>query len=237
MKDARAEAQMAEADDLVISPVPRARSSRRKVQAGRPTLKELERRKAKILQVATSLFLKNGYAATSLVDIARSARVASRTLYRHFGDKEAIFKSVLFARETAAVFERPEVGDGEALQDVMGKAARYVCDVSLRPSTVVLMRLALAESKSFPDLTKTLMDASFAEFRKNVKSLFDDLAARGMIKDDDTAFSTELFLDILLGITPMMVYAGWETPALSDKDVARKLAFFMQSRWGRQAGS
>ena len=99
------------------------------------------------------------------------------------------------------------------------------------------MRLALAESKSFPDLTKTLMDASFAEFRKNVKSLFDDLAARGMIEDEDTAFSTELFLDILLGITPMMVYAGWEPPALSDKDVARKLAFFMQSRWGRHAKS
>lgn len=237
MKGARAEAQMAEADDVVTSAAPRTRPSRRKVQAGRPTLKELERRKAKILQVATSLFLKNGYAATSLVDIARSARVASRTLYRHFGDKEAIFKSVLFARETAAVFTRPEVSDGESLQDVMGKAARYVCEVSLRPTTVVLMRLALAESKSFPDLTKKLMDASFAEFRRNVKALLDDLESRGMIKDEDTAFSTELFLDILLGITPMMVYAGWETPALSDKDIAKKLDFFMRSRWGRQGGS
>lgn len=228
----KAQAQMAEQDDVHIGAAPPARNARRKVTAGRPTQKELERRKAKIMQVATSLFLKNGYAATSLVDIARSARVASRTLYRHFGDKEAIFKSVLFARETAAVFPHPEIEDGDTLQDVMAKAARYVCEVSLRPSTVVLMRLALAESKSFPDLTKKLMDASFASFRSNLKDLFDDLVARKMIKDDDTAFSSELFIDILLGITPMMVYAGWETSALSEKEIGRRLAFFTASRWG-----
>lgn len=232
MKASKAQAQMADQDDLHLVAAPPARSSRRKVTAGRPTQKELERRKAKIMQVATSLFLKNGYAATSLVDIARSARVASRTLYRHFGDKEAIFKSVLFARETAAVFPHPEIETGESVREVMTKAAAYVCEVSLRPSTVVLMRLALAESKSFPDLTRKLMNASFASFRSNLKDLFDDLVKRGVIADDDTAFSSELFIDILLGSTPMMVYAGWETPAISEAEIERKIAFFTAARWG-----
>jgi len=54
-------------------------------QAGRPTLVELERRKRKVLEVATKLFVRDGYSATSLVDIAKGAGVATRTVYQHFG--------------------------------------------------------------------------------------------------------------------------------------------------------
>ena len=39
--------------------------------AGRPTAVELERRKARVMEVATQLFVANGYAGTSLIDIAR----------------------------------------------------------------------------------------------------------------------------------------------------------------------
>ena len=78
----------------------KAKSKRRQAnQAGRPTAVELERRKGRVMEVATALFVANGYAATSLVDIARGAGVATRTLYRHFGDKEALFREVIFARD------------------------------------------------------------------------------------------------------------------------------------------
>ena len=76
----------------------RGKTKRKRInQAGRPTAAELERRKARVMEVATELFVQQGFAATSLVDIARGAGVATRTLYQHFGDKEAIFREVIFA--------------------------------------------------------------------------------------------------------------------------------------------
>ena len=138
-------------------------------KAGRPTFGELERRKHKIMQVATSLFVRDGYAGTSLVDIAKGAGVATRTVYQHFGDKEAMFRHVMFARETAAVFAPPAIPPDDPLFDIIVRAANYILEVSLRPTTVDLMRLTISESKRFPELTKKLTDVTYSRFRTNVK--------------------------------------------------------------------
>ena len=93
---------MGRAEGDRISKERRTKPARKGNSAGRPTLDELERRKAKVMKVATDLFVRQGYAATSLVDIAKQAGVATRTLYQHFGDKEAMFQSVMYARDSAA---------------------------------------------------------------------------------------------------------------------------------------
>lgn len=51
-----------------------------------------------IIDAATALFLRDGYAATSLDAVARAAGVAPRTLYLRFATKVALFQRVV-ARE------------------------------------------------------------------------------------------------------------------------------------------
>ena len=58
------------------------------ISSGRP--KDLEKR-AKILQAATSIFLKMGYHATSMNQIALEAGVSKLTVYNHFQDKGNLF--------------------------------------------------------------------------------------------------------------------------------------------------
>ncbi|MFI6602339.1 TetR/AcrR family transcriptional regulator [Nonomuraea sp. NPDC050536] len=60
----------------------------------------------KILRAATDLFLRHGYAATTLTAVAEQARVGARTLYVRFGTKAALLKrcvDVAFAGDTAAI--------------------------------------------------------------------------------------------------------------------------------------
>jgi TetR/AcrR family transcriptional repressor of mexJK operon len=204
-------------------------------KAGRPTLDELERRKLKVMHVATSLFVRDGYAATSLVDIAKGAGVATRTVYQHFGDKEAIFRQVMFARETAAVLPPPALQPEDSLFDIMVKAANYIVDVSLRPTTVDLMRLTIAESKRFPELTKKLTDATYSRFRTNVKGIFDELVQRGMADDTDTALSASMFVDLILGTSTLLVYAGWQSPPPRYSQLNPKIEFFIKGRFGAAA--
>jgi len=48
-----------------------------------------------ILQGAMSEFLANGYAATSMDKVAKTAGVSKATVYSHFGDKEGLFSAVI----------------------------------------------------------------------------------------------------------------------------------------------
>lgn len=203
--------------------------------AGRPTADELERRKAKVMQIATSLFVKQGYAATSLVDIAKGAGVATRTLYQHFGDKEAIFRDVMYARDTAAVFPPPEISDDETLFDVMMRTAQYACEVTFRKSTVELMRLAIGESKRFPDMMRKLIDISHERFRANIEAIFEELASRSAIREADTRTAADMFIHLVLGDTPLMVIAGWKAPVPSEAELSQKVELFIQGRWGETA--
>jgi TetR/AcrR family transcriptional repressor of mexJK operon len=204
-------------------------------KAGRPTSDELERRKLKVMHVATSLFVRNGYAATSLVDIAKDAGVATRTVYQHFGDKEAIFRHVMFARETAAVLPPPVMQSEDSVVDIMQRAANYILEVSLRPTTVDLMRLTIAESRRFPELTKKLTDATYSRFRANVKGIFDELVRRGLVDDSDTTLSAAMFVDLVLGTTPLLVYAGWQSPPPRYSQLTPKIDLFIRGRFGATA--
>lgn len=202
-------------------------------QAGRPTAAELERRKARVMEVATELFVSRGYAATSLVDIAKGAGVATRTLYQHFGDKEAMFQDVIFARDTGTIgIPKPTLEPDDTLHSALARAARYACEVALRQQSVDLMRLMVAESNRFPDLMRKVATATFARFRRNVAKVFEALAGQGLLPDGDHARSAELFVDLILGNTPIMTYTNWEAEPPSRGDLDERVDLYILGRFG-----
>ena len=77
------------------------RRRRRKDLSGRPTEKELELRKLRVICIASQLFADLGYAETALNDVARGSGVATATINQHVGDKEAVFREVIFVHGDA----------------------------------------------------------------------------------------------------------------------------------------
>lgn len=180
--------------------------------------------------VATDMFVNRGYAATTLLDIAKKAGVATRTLYQHFGDKEAIFREVIFARDTAIV-EPPVVENGDTLVSALHKAANYSFDVALRTRSVELMRLMIAESARFPELMSKVANATFSRFKANVANVFRQLADNGTIPHGDHEQSAELFVDLMLGNRTVMTYFGWVNSPPTEEDIERKLDLFINGRF------
>lgn len=201
-------------------------------QAGRPTAVELDRRKGLVMDVATSLFVQQGYSATSLVDIARGAGVATRTLYQHFGDKEAIFREVIFARDAGAAIEPPSVEVNDTLFLVLRRAGHYAYAVTYREQSIGLMRLMIAESVRFPDFMTSVATSIFARFRRNFEKVFNSLEAAGLIPAGNHARSAELFSDLMLGSNPIMTYTNWSAVAPSDKDLEERVDLFIMGRFG-----
>jgi AcrR family transcriptional regulator len=211
------------------------RGAPKRNQAGRPTLAELERRKVVVLEVATDLFVTNGYAQTSLVDIAKRAGVATRTLYQHFGDKEAIFREVIYARHAAHLI--PSAGGAEDLPlfDTLMSAANMALAYVLAEETLSLTRLMVAESLRFPDLMARVANTIMTRFSENVAEVFQRVAARGLTPDLDPAESARLFLDLLIGNVTLRNFTGWERTRPSQALVEKKVDLFILGRFGPAA--
>lgn len=205
---------------------------KRSNQAGRPTAAELDRRKERVMQVATELFVERGFAATSLVDIARGAGVATRTLYQHFGDKEVIFREVIFARDAEAALQPPKVEPGDTLYSALLNASNYAYEITYRERSIGLMRLMIAESNRFPEFMQSVAKSIFSHFRSNIEKVLEALAGAGLIPQGNHARSAELFSDLVLGSHPIMTYTNWDSALPGKADVEERLEMFILGRFG-----
>lgn len=62
-----------------------------------------EATRAAILEKATELFAGQGYAATSLEDVAMAAQVTRGAVYHHFAGKQALFEAVIEQQEELTI--------------------------------------------------------------------------------------------------------------------------------------
>lgn len=51
--------------------------------------------RSRIMEVGLRLFARNGYATTTVSELAREAGIAVGTVYFHFGDKEGLLRTIL----------------------------------------------------------------------------------------------------------------------------------------------
>lgn len=182
------------------------------------------------MQEATRLFVQQGYAATSLVDIGRAAGVATRTLYQHFGDKEGIFRDVMYSHRSA--YAPPPVLKGDTLFDALMRAADYACTMAFPPNTVNMLRVTIAESQRFPGMMRDLIETGHRSFRNSLQATFDNLVSLGMIEDEDTASAAAFFLHLIVGDTALMILAGQRPVTLGREEMTQKVRLFIRGRWG-----
>ncbi|GAB3820283.1 TetR/AcrR family transcriptional regulator [Kribbella italica] len=75
--------------------------------------------RAKVLDAAAELFVRDGYGATALQDIAQAAGVAVQTIYYGFGNKQTVLKQVVDRSiagddEPVATMDRPWFREAQA---------------------------------------------------------------------------------------------------------------------------
>ncbi|MCC5644420.1 TetR/AcrR family transcriptional regulator [Nostoc sp. CHAB 5824] len=116
----------------------------------------ITQKQEQILQGAIRVFLKEGYAKTSMDRISASAGVSKQTVYSHFQDKEGLFKA-LIERLTLACFQSIfsiEELHGEPAILLRQVAEIYLTKVADNPDHLALLRLIITESQNFPELAK-----------------------------------------------------------------------------------
>jgi AcrR family transcriptional regulator len=114
------------------------------------------RRQSEILAAAFEEFAAKGYAEARLDDVAQRAGIAKGTIYLYFKSKERLFCAVLrglvdHTFKEIEVFVRSFPGSAEELTRKV--VSRQYAEIVKNPKTRSILRLLIAESQRFPQLS------------------------------------------------------------------------------------
>src|SRR5258706_15945913 len=98
---------------------------------GRPSRLESAQLSDRILDVATALFLSDGFGATSIEAVAKRAGISKRTFYHRFNGKEMLFEAV--GRRLIERRDPPfhtELLEGAGLADGVRRPAQHMLPIA-----------------------------------------------------------------------------------------------------------
>ena len=103
--------------------------------------------RGRILDAAFATFMKRGYAASSTLEIATSARASKRELYALVGNKQELLIACITerARRFKVPAELPEPNDREMLAQVLGAFGTTLVREITEPRVIAVFRLAIAD--------------------------------------------------------------------------------------------
>lgn len=117
-------------------------------------------KRAQILAAAMVIFMREGFAATSMELIAKEAGVSKGTLYNHFDSKQALFSTIIeleCARILGLVFDLDAITGPPA--EVLTRLGMGFMMSVLNPQAMSMYRNLMAESTRFPELGQLFMQS------------------------------------------------------------------------------
>jgi TetR/AcrR family transcriptional repressor of mexJK operon len=165
----------------------------------------VDRKRVAIVEAATRRFLRQGYEATRIDQIAADASASKQTVYNQFGDKETLFRQV--APSTTATAETmaaalpasfDTVPDAEFPAALRALARRHLATTAA-PPLLALRRLVIGEATRFPALAAAYHERAPALVMAAFAELFARLSARGLLRVQDPAEAARHFAFLVVG--------------------------------------
>lgn len=107
----------------------------------------------RIVDAATNLFAAQGYAATSVEQVAAVCGAGKDTIYRRFPSKLALFGAVLSSAREKRITQLQDIADRQPkdghILERLRKIARWFLDANLDPELMALKRIAFIEPLVF----------------------------------------------------------------------------------------
>ena len=178
-------------------------AARPRVRSGRPTKAAAAQRDERLLEIATRMFMEQGFEATSIDALAEAASIGKATLYARYADKAALFADVLRRRildvygPMEAEFAAATAGDD--LETTLRKVADRLIDQALANSSVTLGRILSTQGPRFPELARLAMTEGYGRQLHVVESVLSRFADDPSYLLDDLAVAADLFVALVMG--------------------------------------
>lgn len=169
-------------------------------RGGRPSRAQAELLGERILEIATELFLRDGYGSTSIEAIAQTAGMSKRTFYARYAGKPELFAAVV-ARIVEQIRPPPDVPllVGTTLSEILERLAGLMLRAALSPRALALNRLIMGESARFPELLSGQGgERGRPEAMALIVSLLDKHRDRPPMTREDVQFAAGQFIQMII---------------------------------------
>lgn len=167
---------------------------------------EEERRHA-LLEAAAAVFLRDGYAASSMDKVAHEAGMSKRTLYRLFPSKAALFEATINdslapLHLDPALAREPELQ--VALAGILEASGRHL--LALRP--IGIFQLVIAEARRSPELAETFHRVLVRRGATALQRLIKAEMERGRLRPGDPEATGRMLYGMAFGSTQIRLLLG-----------------------------
>lgn len=165
------------------------------VEAGAESAKRLQ-----ILDGARRVFLSAGFAAASMGEIAREAKVSKGTLYVYFDSKEALF-AALIADAKSETSERLLSVDTDLAEARDTDVELFLTTLSIglmekfrTPKHIAMVRMVMGAADKFPALARQFYEAGAGYGHARLSRWIGEQAAAGKLVAPDPAVAAWQFI-------------------------------------------
>jgi AcrR family transcriptional regulator len=195
---------------------------------------DAQKRRA-VLKAARAAFVRDGFHAATMDDIARLAKVSKRTVYAYFPSKDALLIELameLWSRLSPGA--EPPLQNRSLAARLTDLASRRI-KVLLDEDLLVLLRTVLAETARAPDLVRTFVSGNTEYFGQlGLRAVLHEEIGRGRLRIADVTLATGQFWGLLLDPLFWPLVLGVRTPPSPheiDRVVEEAIATFL-ARYG-----
>lgn len=164
------------------------------------------RSRAALVDAARTLFLRKGYAGTTMEEIAEVAGLTKRTAYNNYATKEALFTLtvedvIAYAEQFARRLHDEFTGGITAtnLRATLDDLGRRLALSIVRPEVVALRRLLIGEAQLFPALAKEYFKRAPGEVLSALASGFEHLGRMGLLRVTNARAAAAQFAYLVAG--------------------------------------
>ena len=184
-----------------------------------------ERKRESIIKNATILFRKKGFGPSSMDEISNAAKVSKRTLYNHFPTKKILFREIVKIEWQKISYPRRDNLKGRDPEEVFTEIMKHTLKVMFSPRMSDLLRLVVAESNKFPEITSLQAKYGAEPLFNTFKKYVGDLGEAGILEMDNPGLAVAQYT----GLVKEYLYWPWffgmmQKPSLKQQEEVIKKA-------------
>jgi AcrR family transcriptional regulator len=175
-------------------------------------LSRTDARRRAILDVASEVFQAQGYAATSMSEIAAKLGGSKGTLYNYFRSKEELFSAFITEAcqgGAAAFFDPlPPIGEGRSVRESLIELGFSLLSFLQTEQLIAVHRVIIAEVGRFPEIGRMFYEAGPRRGELRFAEYFKAAMEAGRLPASDPMVAGQRLKDLVLSDVYLRVLWG-----------------------------